>query len=74
MNKVTLGQLLDLIDKRRESETDTIKIMQEGICLFSGMTCWEGWRHFEKYTIELLIAENADTFAIWLEDYKGVIE
>lgn len=67
-SKVTLGQLLDLIDKPRESENDTIKIMQEGACVCSGKTCWDGWKYFEDRIITLLIAVDTDTFAVWFED------
>jgi len=66
--KVTLGQLLDLIDKSRDSENETIKIMKEGVCLCSGLVCWEGWRFLENRIVESIMAEKHDCFLIWLED------
>jgi hypothetical protein len=65
--KVTLGQLLDLIDRQRDEDC-TIKIMKEGVCLCSGMTCWEGWKFLENRIVEFIEAEDTGCFAIWLED------
>lgn len=67
-DKVTLGQLLDLIDKSRDSEDETIKIMKEGTCLCSGLLCWDGWKFLEDRVVESIMAEKQDCFLIWLED------
>ena len=66
-NKVTFGQLLDLIDKQRNDDECTIKIMKEGACLCSGITCWEGWKFLEDKIVESIMAEDTDCFLIWLE-------
>lgn len=67
-NKVTLGQLLDLLDKSRDDEECTIQIMKEGACMCSGITCWEGWKFLENRIIESMMALDTDCIAIWLED------
>ena len=67
-SNVTLGQFLDLIDKTRSDEHCTIRIMQEGACLCSGMTCWEGWKFLENRVVDCVMAEDADCFAVWLKD------
>lgn len=65
-NKVTLGQLLDLLDKNRDSEDDQIKIMQEGACICTGLTCWEGWKFLENRIVECIAAEEQDVILVWL--------
>ena len=69
-NKVTFGQFLDLIDKNRDDEECTIKIMKEGAPICSGITCWEGWKFLEDRIVECIMAEDTDCFMIWLEDTK----
>ncbi len=69
-DKVTLGQFLDLIDKSRDDEECTIHIMKEGACLCSGVTCWEGWKFLENRIVESIMAEDTNSFAIWLEDVE----
>lgn len=69
-NKVTFGQFLDLIDKNRDDEDCTIKIMKEGAPICSGITCWEGWKFLEDRIVESVWAESTDCFMIWLEDTK----
>ena len=68
MEKVTFGQLLDLIDKQRNDDECIIKLMKEGACLCSGVACWEGWKFLENRTVESIMAEDTDCFLIWLEE------
>lgn len=69
-NKVTLGQLLDILDKNRSDEECTIKIMKEGACMCRGITCWEGWKFLEDRIVESIMAEDTDCIVVWLEDSK----
>lgn len=68
VDKVTFGQLLDLIDKNRDDEECTIKLMKEGAPICSGITCWEGWSFLENRIVESIMAEDTDCFLIWLEE------
>ena len=66
--EITLGQLLDLIDKSRSSDDECIKIVKEGKCLCTGLVCWDGWKYLEDRVVEFLEAEDTDVYTVWLKD------
>ena len=67
MTKVTVGQLLDLIDNNRESE-EIIHIMDnDGKVQCKAMVCSEIWDGLEGRTVNSIQAED-DVLKIWLDD------
>lgn len=67
MTKVTVGQLLDLIDNNRESE-EIIHIMNDnGKAQCKAMVCSEIWDALEDRTVNSIQAED-DVLKIWLDD------
>lgn len=67
MIKVTVGQLLDLIDNDRESE-EIIHIMDDnGKVQCKAMVCSEIWDGLEDRTVNGIQAEG-DVIKIWLDD------
>jgi hypothetical protein len=71
-NKVTVGQLLDLIDNTRESE-DIIRVMDGyGGVEASIKICSSVWKGIEDKEVNS-IRINGNSLEIWLEDwvYEG---
>ena len=67
MAKVTVGQLLDLIDNNRESE-EIVHIMNDnGGVQCKAMVCSEIWDGLEDRTVNSIQAEG-DVLKIWLDD------
>lgn len=67
MTKVTVGQLLDLMDNNRESE-EVVNIMDNnGNVQCKAMVCSEIWDGLEDRTVNSIQAEG-DALAIWLDD------
>jgi hypothetical protein len=67
MTKVTVGQLLDLIDNSRESE-EIINIMDHnGNVQCKAMVCSEIWDGLEGRTVNSIQVEG-DALVIWLDD------
>lgn len=67
MTKVTVGQLLDLIDNERESE-ELVYIMDcDGKVQCKAMVCSEIWDGIEGGTVNGIQAEG-DAIQIWLDD------
>ena len=67
MTKVTVGQLLDLMDKNRESE-EVVNIMDHnGNVQCKAMVCSEIWDGLEDRTVNSIQAED-DAINIWLDD------
>lgn len=67
MTKVTVGQLLDLIDKNRESE-EVVNIMDHnGNVQCKAMVCSEIWDGLEDRTVNSIQVEG-DALVIWLDD------
>ncbi len=67
MSKITIGQLLDLIDNDRESE-EIVHIMDNnGKAQCKAMVCSEIWDGIEDRTVNGIHAED-DVLKIWLDD------
>lgn len=67
MTKVTVGQLLDLMDKNRESE-EVVNIMDHnGNVQCKAMVCSEIWDGLEDRTVNSIQVEG-DALVIWLDD------
>ena len=66
-NKVTLGQLLDLIDKTRSTEAETIQIMEEGTVVCKALVCWKDWKYLEHRIVDCIQADSDDVISVWLE-------
>lgn len=67
MTKVTVGQLLDLIDSNRESE-EVVHIMgKNGEAECKAMVCSEIWDGIEGRTVNSIQVEG-DVLRIWLDD------
>jgi hypothetical protein len=67
MTKVTVGQLLDLIDNNRESE-EVVNIMDNnGNVQCKAMVCSEIWDGLEDRTVNSIQVEG-DALGIWLDD------
>jgi hypothetical protein len=67
MTKVTVGQLLDLIDNNRESE-EVVNIMDHnGNVQCKAMVCSEIWDGLEGRTVNSIQVEG-DALVIWLDD------
>lgn len=66
MTKVTVGQLLDLLDNSRESE-EFVHIMCDGKAQCKAMVCSEIWDGLEDRTVNCIQAED-DVLKIWLDD------
>lgn len=67
MTKVTVGQLLDLMDNSRESE-EVINIMDHnGNVQCKAMVCSEIWDGLEDRTVNSIQVEG-DALVIWLDD------
>ena len=67
MTKVTVGQLLDLMDKNRESE-EVVNIMDHnGNVQCEAMVCSEIWDGLEDRTVNSIQVEG-DALVIWLDD------
>lgn len=67
MTKVTVGQLLDLLDNSRESE-EIVHIMDHnGNVQCKAMVCSEIWDGLEDRTVNSIQAEG-DALEIWLGD------
>ena len=67
MTKVTVGQLLDLMDKNRESE-EVVNIMDNnGNVQCKAMVCSEIWDGLEDRTVNSIQVEG-DALVIWLDD------
>ena len=67
MKKVTVGQLLDLMDKNRESE-EVVNIMDNnGNVQCKAMVCSEIWDGLEDRTVNSIQVED-DALVIWLDD------
>ena len=67
MTKVTVGQLLDLMDKNRESE-EVVNIMDHnGNVQCKAMVCSEIWDGLEDRTVNSIQAEG-DVLKIWFDD------
>ncbi len=67
MTKVTIGQLLDLLDISRDSE-ELVRIMDNnGKVQCEAMVCSEIWDGIEDRTVNSIQAED-DVLKIWLDD------
>ena len=66
MTKVTLGQLLDLLDNSRVSE-EIVYIMYNEKAQCKAMVCSEIWDGLEDRTVNCIQAED-DVLKIWLDD------
>ena len=67
MTKITVGQLLDLIDHNRDSE-EIVHIMDNnGKVQCKAMVCSEIWDGIEDRTVNSIQAED-DVLKIWLDD------
>lgn len=67
MTKVTVGQLLDLIDNTRESEEFVYIMDGNGKAQCKAMVCSEIWDGIEGRTVDSIQAEG-NTLLIWLDD------
>lgn len=67
MTKVTVGQLLDLIDSERESEEFVYIMGNNGEAECKAMVCSEIWNGIEGRTVNGIQAEG-DVLQIWLDD------
>lgn len=67
MTKVTVGQLLDLIDNSRESDEIVCVMGNNGKVQCRAMVCSEIWSGLEDRTVKSIQAEG-DALKIWLGD------
>lgn len=66
-SKITLGQILDLIDNNRESE-EMVEIMDHnGNVQCSAMVCSVIWKGIEDKTVNSMMAAG-NCLQIWLND------
>ena len=65
---MTVKDLLDAIDRERESE-EMILLMNDGKVEMSAMVCAEIWDYIEDREINSIQAEG-DNIKVWLEDKK----
>jgi len=65
MNKVTLGQILDLIDESRDSE-EYVEIMEDGKVAIRAMVCSWIWLEIEGREVNSIAARD-DVIQIWLD-------
>ena len=68
-NEVTLGQLLDLIDKDRKSD-ELISLREDGTTVCTAMVCWSGWKALENRAADAIEAKNNNNLWVWLKDEK----
>ena len=67
MTKITVGQLLDLIDNNRESEEIVHIMNNNGKVQCKAMVCSEIWDEIEDRTVNSIQAED-DVLKVWLDD------
>jgi hypothetical protein len=67
MTKVTVGQILDLFDDRRESDEIICVMGNNGKAQCRAMVCSEIWSGLEDRTVKSIQAEG-DALKIWLGD------
>ena len=67
MSKITIGQLLDLIDSNRESEEIVYIMDNNGKVQCKAMVCSEIWDGIEDRTVNSIQAED-DVLKVWLDD------
>lgn len=67
MTKVTVGQLLDLIDNSRESEELVYVRDHNGKIQCTAMVCSEIWDEFEDRTVNSIEVQGR-ALGIWLGD------
>ena len=65
-NKVTLGQILDLIDDTRESD-EIVALMQDGEIEAKAIVRSEIWKALEKRTVNSIQAED-NILKVWLNE------
>ena len=67
---VTLGQILDLIDKNRTAKDEFIHIRdgEESRIVCSAAVCWEGWKYLEHRIVGCIQMDSADNLSVWLHD------
>lgn len=66
MSKITIGELLDLIDNNRESEEFVHIMDNNGNVQCRAMVCSEIWDGIEDRTVNSIQAED-DVLKIWLD-------
>lgn len=66
-DKVTLGQLLDLIDNNRESEEIVALMDKNGQVQCRAMVCSVIWNGIEDRTVNS-IQSYSDCLQVWLDD------
>lgn len=68
MIKITLGDLIDLIDKDRESEEE-VAIMDFDGEVMRAKVRWNGWKGIEDREVNSIEASR-NTLLVWLEGRK----
>ena len=69
MARITLGEILDLIDANRESEEKVCVVNANGQNEMCGMVCSDLWMPHEKRIVNSIEAD-ADNLLVWLEDQE----